>query len=63
MKLSLVNTCPTEWRFDYESTDPELENLYELAKANQWNVTSDNYSTLIFELPCNLESRFFCAHK
>jgi hypothetical protein len=41
MKLSLVNTCPTEWRFDYESKDPELENLYELAKTNQWNATTD----------------------
>ena len=41
MQLSVVNTCPTEWRFDYESNDPELENLYELAKTNQWNVTTD----------------------
>ncbi|MGE0621231.1 MAG: diiron oxygenase [Pseudomonadales bacterium] len=41
MKLSLENTCPTLWKFEYESTDPELENLYELAKTNQWNVSTD----------------------
>jgi hypothetical protein len=41
MKLVVENTCPTQWRFEYESTDPELENLYELAKTNQWNVTTD----------------------
>ena len=41
MQLVVENTCPTQWRFEYESTDPELENLYELAKTNQWNVTTD----------------------
>ncbi len=41
MKLVVENTCPTQWRFEYESKDPELENLYELAKTNQWNVTTD----------------------
>ncbi len=41
MKLVVENTCPTQWRFEYESNDPELENLYELAKTNQWNVTTD----------------------
>jgi len=41
MKLSVENTCPTVWRFDYESNDPELENLYELAKTNQWNAARD----------------------
>ncbi|MDP6377716.1 MAG: ferritin-like domain-containing protein [Pseudomonadales bacterium] len=41
MKLIVENTCPTQWRFEYESTDPELENLYELAKTNQWNVSTD----------------------
>ena len=41
MQLIVENTCPTQWRFEYESTDPELENLYELAKANQWNVSTD----------------------
>lgn len=41
MKLIVENTCPTQWRFEYESNDPELENLYELAKKNQWNVSTD----------------------
>ena len=41
MKLVVENTCPTQWRFEYESTDPALENLYELAKTNQWNATTD----------------------
>jgi hypothetical protein len=41
MQLVVENTCPTQWRFEYESNDPELENLYELAKTNQWNVTTD----------------------
>lgn len=41
MKLTVENTCPTQWRFEYDSTDPELNNLYELAKTNQWNVSTD----------------------
>jgi hypothetical protein len=41
MKLVVENTCPTQWRFEYESTDPELEKLYELAKTNQWNASTD----------------------
>jgi hypothetical protein len=41
MKLVIENTCPTQWRFEYESSDPELERLYELAKTNQWNVSTD----------------------
>lgn len=41
MELSLLNPSPTEWRFDYDCDDPELVNLYELAKTNQWNVTTD----------------------
>jgi hypothetical protein len=50
MQLIVENTCPTVWRFEYESTDPELENLYELAKTNQWNVTTDiNWDRAIAE--------------
>ncbi|MEJ2131030.1 MAG: ferritin-like domain-containing protein [Gammaproteobacteria bacterium] len=41
MQLKIETTCPTVWRFDYESTDPELDDLYELAKKNQWNVSTD----------------------
>jgi hypothetical protein len=41
MQLIVENSCPTQWRFEYESTNPELEKLYELAKTNQWNVTTD----------------------
>ena len=41
MKLLVENTCPTQWRFEYESSDPDLDYLYELAKTKQWNVTTD----------------------
>ena len=41
MQLKIETTCPTVWKFDYESKDPELDELYELAKKNQWNVTTD----------------------
>ncbi len=41
MQLKIETTCPTVWKFEYESTDTELDDLYELAKKNQWNVTTD----------------------
>lgn len=41
MQLKIETTCPTVWKFEYESTDPKLDDLYELAKKNQWNVTTD----------------------
>ncbi|MEE8325665.1 MAG: ferritin-like domain-containing protein [candidate division NC10 bacterium] len=50
MKLVIENTCPTQWRFEYESANPELEDLYELAKTDQWNVTTDiNWDRVIRE--------------
>ncbi len=41
MELKLETTCPTQWKFSYESDDPQLDELYELAKRDQWNVTED----------------------
>ena len=41
MKLQIETTCPTTWRFEYESDNPALDNLYELAKRDQWNVSED----------------------
>ena len=41
MELTVETTCPTQWKFSYESDDPQLDELYELAKKDQWNVTED----------------------
>jgi hypothetical protein len=41
MDLQIETHCPTTWKFDYESSTPELDNLYELAKRDQWNVSVD----------------------
>ena len=41
MELTVETNCPTQWKFSYESDDPQLEELYELAKRDQWNVTED----------------------
>ncbi len=41
MNLQIETKCPTTWKFDYESDTPELDNLYELAKRDQWNVSVD----------------------
>ena len=41
MKLTVETTCPTQWKFEYESNDPELDELYEMAKRDQWNVSED----------------------
>ena len=41
MKLEIDNTCPTQWQFEYETNDPGLDDLYERAKSDQWNVSVD----------------------
>lgn len=41
MKLLVETTCPTQWKFEYESNDPQLDELYERAKKDQWNVSVD----------------------
>ncbi len=41
MKLKVETTCPTQWKFEYESSDPQLDDLYERAKTDQWNVSTD----------------------
>jgi hypothetical protein len=41
VKLQVETTCPTQWKFEYESSDPQLDELYERAKKNQWNVSVD----------------------
>lgn len=41
MKLQIETTCPTQWKFEYESDDPELDELYERAKVDQWNSSVD----------------------
>ncbi len=41
MKLQVETTCPTQWKFEYESNDPQLDDLYERAKTDQWNVSVD----------------------
>jgi hypothetical protein len=41
MKLQIETTCPTQWKFEYESDDPQLNDLYERAKADQWNSSVD----------------------
>ncbi len=41
MELQIATQCPTQWKFEYESNTPELDNLYELAKRDQWNVSVD----------------------
>ncbi|KAA0233764.1 MAG: hypothetical protein JJLCMIEE_03619 [Acidimicrobiales bacterium] len=41
MELVIDTTCPTQWNFAYKSDDPRLDELYELAKRDQWNVTED----------------------
>ncbi len=41
MNLQIETTCPTTWKFDYQSDNPELDNLYEMAKRDQWNVSVD----------------------
>ncbi|MBP17874.1 MAG: ferritin-like domain-containing protein [Pseudomonadales bacterium] len=41
MKLQIETTCPTQWKFEYESSDPQLDDLYERAKTDQWNVSVD----------------------
>jgi hypothetical protein len=41
MELQITTQCPTQWKFEYESDTPELDNLYELAKRDQWNVSVD----------------------
>ncbi len=41
MKLEVETTCPTQWRFEYQSNDPALDDLYERAKKDQWNVSVD----------------------
>ncbi len=41
MKLEVETTCPTQWHFEYESNDPALDDLYERAKKDQWNVSVD----------------------
>jgi hypothetical protein len=37
----IVTTVKTLWRFDYEPNVKALRDLYEVAKKNQWNATTD----------------------
>ena len=41
MELQIETKCPTTWKFEYESDNPALDNLYEIAKRDQWNVSVD----------------------
>ena len=41
MELQIETNCPTTWKFEYESDNPALDNLYEIAKRDQWNVSVD----------------------
>ncbi len=41
MKMQIDTVCPTQWRFEYESNDPALDDLYERAKTDQWNASTD----------------------
>ena len=41
MDLQIATNCPTQWKFEYESSSDELDNLYEMAKKDQWNVSVD----------------------